>query len=118
MKKLYKKIVSLVMSALLAVMVLPVTTHASNQQDNDIVYGADIGWLSQMENQGIQYLNEDGNVDDALSVLKNKGINAVRLRVFVNPETDFVGQNLMEQHVFWDIVILKGCYILRKEPKI
>lgn len=37
MKKLYKKIVSLVMSALLAVMVLPVTTHASNQQDNDIV---------------------------------------------------------------------------------
>ena len=43
-----------------------------------------------MENQGIQYLNEDGNVDDALSVLKNKGINAVRLRVFVNPETDFV----------------------------
>ena len=90
MKKLYKKIVSLVMSALLAVMVLPVTTHASNQQDNDIVYGADIGWLSQMENQGIQYLNEDGNVDDALSVLKNKGINAVRLRVFVNPETDFV----------------------------
>jgi len=32
MKKLYKKIVSLVMSALLAVMVLPVTTHASNQQ--------------------------------------------------------------------------------------
>lgn len=43
MKKLYKKIVSLVMSALLAVMVLPVTTHASNQQDNDIVYGADIG---------------------------------------------------------------------------
>ena len=90
MKKIYKKIVSLVMSALLAVMVLPVTTHASNQQDNDIVYGADIGWLSQMENQGIQYLNEEGNVDDALSVLKNKGINAVRLRVFVNPETDFV----------------------------
>ena len=42
-----------------------------------------------MENQGIQYLNEDGNVDDALSVLKNKGINAVRLRVFVNPEDKF-----------------------------
>lgn len=55
MKKLYKKIVSLVMSALLAVMVLPVTTHASNQQDNDIVYGADIGWLSQMENQGMYW---------------------------------------------------------------
>ena len=96
-------------------MVSPVTTHASNQQDNDIVYGADIGWLSQMENQGIQYLNEDGNVDDALSVLKNKGINAVRLRVFVNPcRSILFGQNLMEQHVFWDIVILKGCYILRK----
>ena len=37
MKKLYKKIVSLVMSALLAVMVLPVTTHASNQQDNVVL---------------------------------------------------------------------------------
>ena len=31
MKKLYKKIVSLVMSALLAVMVLPVTTHGNRQ---------------------------------------------------------------------------------------
>ncbi len=50
MKKLYKKIVSLVMSALLAVMVLPVTTHASNQQDNDIVYGADIGSLFRYGN--------------------------------------------------------------------
>lgn len=38
MKKLYKKIVSLVMSALLAVMVLPVTTHASNQQDMVLEY--------------------------------------------------------------------------------
>ena len=45
MKKLYKKIVSLVMSALLAVMVLPVTTHASNQQDNAF-HASDLSYRS------------------------------------------------------------------------
>lgn len=59
-------------------------------QDNDIIYGADIGWMSQLEKQGVKWVDDAGNVTDPLVLLKNKGVNAVRLRVFVNPEEDFI----------------------------
>jgi arabinogalactan endo-1,4-beta-galactosidase len=47
--------------------------------------GADIGWLSQMEAQGKQFFNAAGQQQECISLLKSKGINAIRLRVWVNP---------------------------------
>lgn len=57
---------------------------------DEMVYGADIGFLSQLEEQGIQWTDDDGNAKDALELLKEKGVNAVRLRVFVKPPEDFI----------------------------
>lgn len=48
-------------------------------------YGADIGWVTQMEASGSQYANNAGVNEDLYTVLQGKGINAIRLRVFVNP---------------------------------
>lgn len=51
-------------------------------------YGADIGWTSQLEANGITWNDDHGVTDDPLKILHDHGINAVRLRVFVNPAAD------------------------------
>ncbi|MFA5973586.1 MAG: glycosyl hydrolase 53 family protein [Lentimicrobiaceae bacterium] len=49
------------------------------------VKGADIGWLSQMEATGYKFYNSAGVETNCLQILEEKEINAVRLRVWVNP---------------------------------
>lgn len=58
-------------------------THSTKAQ---IAKGADVGWLSYFENTlGITYLNDTNQEQDALQILKDHDINAIRLRAFVNP---------------------------------
>ncbi|NCD68899.1 cellulase family glycosylhydrolase [Mucilaginibacter sp. R11] len=51
----------------------------------DFVKGADVSWLTQMEGSGVKFYNSIGIEKDCFQVLKDKGINTIRLRVFVNP---------------------------------
>lgn len=78
----------LCVSALMSVPTINV--KAASTTTNEMIYGADIGFLSQLENQGVTWVDDNGNEKDALELLKEKGVNAVRLRVFVNPPEDFV----------------------------
>ncbi len=50
--------------------------------------GVDISWLPQMEKCGYLFYNSSGTQENCLQVLKGLGVNAVRLRVWVNPSTD------------------------------
>lgn len=52
---------------------------------SDFVKGADVGWLPQMEASGYKFLDQDGASKDGLQLLKDRGMNTVRLRVWVNP---------------------------------
>ncbi len=47
--------------------------------------GADIGWLSQMQNYGYVFKDNSGIQKNCMEILKEKGINALRFRVWVNP---------------------------------
>ena len=47
--------------------------------------GADISWLTEMESAGKKFYNAAGTEQDAVLILKNLGMNSVRLRVWVNP---------------------------------
>lgn len=47
--------------------------------------GVDISWLTQMEASGYKFYNSNGTQQDCLQILKDKGMNTVRLRVWVNP---------------------------------
>ncbi len=47
--------------------------------------GADVGWVSQEEASGYSFYNASGVKTDPFVLLKNKQINAIRLRVWVNP---------------------------------
>jgi arabinogalactan endo-1,4-beta-galactosidase len=50
--------------------------------------GADVGWLPQMEATGYQFYDADGSKKDCLQLLKDRGMNTIRLRVWVNPSND------------------------------
>lgn len=50
-----------------------------------VVKGADISWLPQMEATGYKFYDTLGNEKPCLQILKEHGINAIRLRTFVNP---------------------------------
>ncbi len=54
--------------------------------------GADIGWLSEMEAAGVKFYLSSGIEADCITVLKSKGINSLRFRVWVDPENGWCGQ--------------------------
>jgi arabinogalactan endo-1,4-beta-galactosidase len=55
---------------------------------NVFVKGADVGWLPQMEATGYKFYDTDGTQKDCLQLLKDRGMNTIRLRVWVNPSDD------------------------------
>ena len=55
--------------------------------------GADISWASEMEAGGKTFKKQDGSKADILDVLKDVGVNAIRLRVWVNPSGGWSGKD-------------------------
>src|SRR6185369_13947781 len=53
----------------------------------DKMLGADISFLPQTEDRGMKY-SDNGVEKDAVQILKDHGLNYIRLRLFVNPEND------------------------------
>jgi len=47
--------------------------------------GADVSWLTEMEASGIKFYNSTGTQTECIQLLKNLGMNSIRLRVWVNP---------------------------------
>jgi len=52
--------------------------------------GADISWLPQMEATGYKFYHDNGQEEDCFKILKDHGINSIRLRTFVNPSDDAI----------------------------
>ncbi len=48
--------------------------------------GADVSWIDQQESSGRVFRNASGATTDFFSLLKGTGVNAIRLRVWVNPQ--------------------------------
>lgn len=67
---------------------LPGISQAIIQGRSAFAKGADVSWLPQMEATGYQFYDTDGKPADCLQLLKARGMNSVRLRVFVNPSND------------------------------
>ena len=47
--------------------------------------GADVSWLTEMESKGIKFYDKKGSQQDLFQILKDEGMNSIRLRVWVNP---------------------------------
>ena len=55
--------------------------------------GADISWVSEMEKDGRTFKKRDGKQADIFDVLKEVGVNAIRLRVWVDPTGGWSGKD-------------------------
>lgn len=66
------------------------TTNKTVQESKEAAFakGADVGWLPQMEATGYKFYDSDGSQKDCLQLLKDRGMNTIRLRVWVNPSDD------------------------------
>ncbi|MCU4675781.1 glycosyl hydrolase 53 family protein [Catenovulum sp. 2E275] len=47
--------------------------------------GADVSWITEMEYYGVNFYNDSGTEQDVLQILKDHGMDSIRLRVWVNP---------------------------------
>lgn len=63
----------------------PDTGDTTKTTTSALVKGADVSWLTQMEASGYKFYNSDGTQQDLIQLLKDKGMNAIRLRAWVNP---------------------------------
>ena len=61
---------------------------SGEKHSNTFSKGADISWLPQMEATGYKFYNEKGTEEDCFKILKDYGINTIRLRTFVHPNDD------------------------------
>ena len=48
--------------------------------------GADISWTTQMESEGLKFYNAEGTETECTALMKELGMNSIRLRVWVDPE--------------------------------
>jgi arabinogalactan endo-1,4-beta-galactosidase len=81
-------------------MILMFTSYAlasaqalTTSQCPNLALGADVSFMQQAETQGSVF-RLNGKPTEGLSVLRNNGYNWVRLRLFVNPDTTVLPNNL------------------------
>ncbi|WP_086453170.1 glycosyl hydrolase 53 family protein [Flavobacterium sp. FPG59] len=79
--------VSVFQRIVLLLLFISSTTIALAQKKNTSAFakGADVSWLPQMEATGYRFYDADGKQKDCLQLLKERGMNTIHLRVFVNP---------------------------------
>jgi arabinogalactan endo-1,4-beta-galactosidase len=57
-------------------------TLFNRSQHEDFAFGADVSFVPQMESWGTKWLDKNGRQKDILQILKEQGINSIRLRVW------------------------------------
>ena len=73
------------MNLLLAVLTVCMAATTANAQK---YVGGDISMLTKYEEAGVVYKNKSGNTVQALTFFKEQGLNAMRVRLFVDPSRD------------------------------
>ncbi len=80
-----------------------VNVSGENMIQNQFAYGADVGWMTQLQSQGVKWADRFGNDTEPLAELKKMGTTAVRFRIFVNPPED--GYWHKEKRIFDDFTV-------------
>lgn len=56
----------------------------------DFAKGADIGWCTEYESKGYDFYNAKGEKRECTALMKELGLNAIRIRVWVDPTSEVV----------------------------
>jgi len=95
----------IILKALAAIVLLMVVAACKNgnepvvQEENPVYVmtgfarGADVSWLTQMEAAGKKFYSSAGRDTECMSLLRDLGLNSVRLRVWVNPSDGWCNTN-------------------------
>lgn len=75
--------------------------------------GADISWVTEMEHKGMKFYNASGVETECFQLMKELGLNAVRLRVWVDPKehdnwcntADFVAKAKRAKDLGMDVMV-------------
>ena len=77
---------------LIAFLFTVISINNTNAQDkNTFWFGADISGTTQLESNGEKLYNTKGEIKENTALMKELGLNAVRLRVWVNPRGGWSG---------------------------
>lgn len=90
-------------------------TIGYNFSTNPINKGADVSWMTQMQASGFSWKDNNGVSKNLMPLLSEYDINAIRLRVWVNPETsaangwcdidDMVSKAILAQNEGMDVMV-------------
>ncbi len=71
----------------------PVPDEPTETTTGTFAKGADVSWVTELEALGYKFQNQSGVEKELMTLLRDDcGVNAIRLRVWVNPENDPVVQ--------------------------
>ena len=85
--------------------------HANCQDVRKFAKGADISWATELESRGTRFCDFEGNEMECTELMKDLGLNAIRLRVWVNPlrgfnsKEDVLEKSLRAKRLGMDIMI-------------
>ena len=65
------------------------TDDDSGSTASTFAKGADLSWVTEMEADGKTFYNASGTETDCFEIMASIGMNACRLRVWVNPENEY-----------------------------
>lgn len=78
----------------------PASEKEKTHDMSGVAKGADVSWLTEMEGDGVKFYNKEGKATECLALLRDLGVNSIRLRVWVNPDDGWCGK---------DDVVKKAC---------
>ncbi len=55
--------------------------------------GADVSWLTELESNGTLFYDANGKPQECMALLRDLGMNSIRLRVWVNPDGGWCGKD-------------------------
>src|SRR5262245_37166631 len=84
---IFLTIIMLTTTAISAAPPAPPATTSRSQPP--FIAGGDISMLPEIEKSGGVFRDREGKAGDALDIMRAGGMNLFRVRLFVNPETDF-----------------------------
>ncbi len=98
LKKLYSAMKSIYLICSFILCSVMACGHNDNQPELTpsvvtFAKGADVSWLTEMEKSGVKFYNSSGHETECMTLLRNLGMNSVRLRVWVNPSDGWCNKN-------------------------
>jgi arabinogalactan endo-1,4-beta-galactosidase len=90
------KLLNILSASLLALTMLSCdddTPKPDNKPINTFAKGADISWVTEMEKSNVKFYSATGKQTECIALMKELGMNSIRLRVWVNPATGWCNQS-------------------------